>query len=338
MDDFTSLCLDSTAITAHPEWPTDSGLRTKLVARIGRAVSQVARFGLPNFPSAGQPEWQKDRRGMPRESGFAAGQPKRQGQLKKRHHQRLRRGARAAKRFPRALAAAKRALDATTQLTSSERSLATALRAQIGEALRASGQVAATCRHRVFAGETVPSAEKLVRLSAGDAAFIVKGGGDTQLGYRPQLGQSGPGFVSALLVPPGNAADRGQLIPGVLDHWERTGVRPNLVGTAAGYSRRNAREDLLRPGVAVVSLSGSKGKQMTPADDWPRPEYQAARAPRAGVEALIFTLKDGYQFGPPLRRENTNVRAGLREKIRACNFDRSSAGGPGAPGRRKSGR
>ena len=194
LDDFTSLYLDGTATAAHPEWPTDSGLRTKLVARIGRAGSQVARFGLPNFPPAGQSEWQKDRRGMPRESGFAAGQPKRQGQLKKRHHQRLRRGQRAAKRSPRALAAAKRALDATTQLTSSERSLATALRAQIGEALRASGQVAATCRHRVFAGETVPSAEKLVRPSAGDAAFIVKGGGGHATRLPPPTGPKRAGL------------------------------------------------------------------------------------------------------------------------------------------------
>ena len=167
----------------------------------------------------------------------------------------------------------------------------------------------------------MPSAEKLVSLSDGDAAFIIKGGWDTQLGYRPQLGKSGQGFVSALLVPPGNAADSGQLIPAVLDHWERTNVLPNLVSTDDGYSSRNAREDLLRTGVAVVSISGSKGKQITPEDDWQRPDYQAARANRASVESLIFTLKDGYQFGQLQRRENPNVRAELMEKILACNFD-----------------
>ncbi len=122
-------------------------------------------------------------------------------------------------------------------------------------------------------------------------------------------------------MPPGNATDSGQLIPAVLDHWERTSVRPNLVSTDDGYSSRGARDDLLRTGVAVVSLSGSKGKQITPADDWQRPEYQAARAHRSGVESLIFTLKDGYQFGPLLRRENANVRAELLEKILAYNFD-----------------
>ena len=41
-----------------------------------------------------------------------------------------------------------------------------------------------------------------------------------------QLGKVGQGFVSALLVPQYNTADSGQLIPVVLDHWERTGALP----------------------------------------------------------------------------------------------------------------
>ena len=32
-------------------------------------------------------------------------------------------------------------------------------------------------------------------------------------------------------------------------------------------------------------------------------------------------MKDGYQFGQLLRRENVNVRAELMEKILAYNFD-----------------
>ena len=195
------------------------------------------------------------------------------------------------------------------------------MRALIEADRQAIGQVANTCQRRVFAAEQVPSSEKLVSLSDGSAAFIVKGGWDSVLGYRPQLGKSQHGFVSALLVPLGNAADSGQLIAAVLDHWERTGVLPQLVSTDDGYSSRSAREDLLQTGVVVVSISGAKGKRITPAEDWQRPEYRAARADRSGVESLIFTLKDGYQFGQLLRRENGNVRAELTEKILAYNFD-----------------
>ncbi len=97
--------------------------------------------------------------------------------------------------------------------------------------------------------------------------------GPCQLGYRLQLGKVGQGFVSALLVPQGNAVDGGQLIPVLLDHWERHGVLPSLVSAADGYSSRNARENLRCTGVAVVIISGSMGRQITLAYDWQRLEY-----------------------------------------------------------------
>ena len=169
------------------------------------------------------------------------------------------------------------ALSAATQLPPSKRPLAAAVIVLIGADSQAIGPVAATSRCRVLAEEQVPSAEKIVSLSDGDAAFILKGGWDAVIGYRPQVGQSGQGFVSALLVPPGHAADSGQLIPGVIDHGERPTVLPLMVSTDDGYSRRSAREDLLSTGVAVVSINGAKGKKITPAEDWQRPEYRAAR-------------------------------------------------------------
>jgi len=43
------------------------------------------------------------------------------------------------------------------------------------------------------------------------------------------------------------------LVAGVLDHWERTGVLPQLVSSDDGYSSRRAREYLLATGVEVVS-------------------------------------------------------------------------------------
>ena len=81
----------------------------------------------------------------------------------------------------------------------------------------------------------MPSSEKVIGISDGDAAFIVKGGWNTVVGYRPQLGRSGQGFVSALIVPRGNAADNAQLVDVVLDHWDRTGVLPGLVSSDDGY-------------------------------------------------------------------------------------------------------
>jgi hypothetical protein len=320
LDDFSSLYLDSTATAANTERPTDSGLITKLVERICRTGSKLDRFELPNFNPSGLEELQEEMRAMHREIGFITGKAKKQGKLKKLYFQLLRRGVRSCKRFERELVAVEKALNAQTQLPPSQRLMAQEVIELIGADIQAIGQVADTCQRRVFEGEKVPSNEKILSVSDADAAFIVKGNWNTVIGYRPQLGRSGQGFVSALLVPMGNAADSAQLVEVVLDHWERTGVLPSLVSSDDGYSSQSARQDLLDTGVKVVSIGGAKGKQITSAEDWKRPEYQAARANRSAIESLVFTLKEGYQFGQLLRRENENVRAELTEKILAYNI------------------
>jgi hypothetical protein len=95
---------------------------------------------------------------------------------------------------------------------------------------------------------------------------------------------------------------------------------PGLVSSDDGYSNKGAREDLLEAGVEVVSISGAKGKSITTPEQWNRPDYRAARAKRSAVESLMFTLKEGYEFGHLLRRENENVRAELMEKVLAYNI------------------
>jgi len=217
------------------------------------------------------------------------------------------------------LAVVEKAL-AKERLLPSQRLLAQEAVELIRADIQGIGQVAEAGERRILAQEKVPSSEKVISISDGDAAFIVKGGWDTVVGYRPQLGRSGQGFVSALLVPRGNAADNAQLLDVVLDHWDRTGVLPGLVSSDDGYSNKGAREDLLEAGVEVVSISGAKGKSITTPEQWNQPEYRAARANRSAVESLVFTLKEGYEFGHLLRRENENVRAELMEKVLAYNI------------------
>ena len=318
-DDFSNLYLDSTAVKANSERPTDSGLMTKLVERICRRGRKLDRFGLPNFNPSGLEELQEDLRRMHREIGFSTGKPKKQGKVKKLYYQLLRRGRRVGKRFERELATVAKALS-LRELLPSQRLVAEEAIELIGADIQAISQVAAAGERRILAGEKVPSSAKVISISDGDAAFIVKGGWNTVVGYRPQLGRSGQGFVTALIVPTGNAANSGQLVEVVLDHWERSGVLPRLVSSDDGYSDQSARQDLLEAGVEVVSISGAKGKRITSAQEWNRPDYRAARANRSAVESLMFTLKEGYEFGQLLRRENENVQAELTEKVLAYNI------------------
>lgn len=319
LDDFTSLYLDSTATRANTERPTESGLVTKLVERICRRGGKLDRFGLPNFNPSGLDELQEDLRRTHREIGFSSGKPKKQGKLKKLYYQLLRRGRRACKRFERELARAQTAWG-HNRLMPSERLAGEEVLALMAADIQAIGQVTEAGERRILSGEKVPSTEKVISMSDPDAAFIVKGGWNTVVGYRPQLGRSGQGFVSALIVPRGNAADNGQLVDVVLDHWDRTQVLPGLVSSDDGYSDRSAREDLLAAGVKAVSISGARGKKITGDQEWNRPDYRAARNNRSAVESLMFTLKDGYEFGQLLRRESENVRAELTEKVLAYNI------------------
>jgi IS5 family transposase len=320
LDDFSSLYLDSTAIKANTERPTESGLITKLVQRICRRGSKLDRFGLPNFNPSGLEQVQQEVRGLHQEIGFSTGKAKQQGKVKKLYYQLLRRGQRVCLRFERELAAVEKALARQKQMLPSERLTAEEVIELIRADIQAIGQVVAAGERRVLAEEKVPSEEKVISISDSTAAFIVKGGWNTVVGYRPQLGRSGRGFVSALIVPEGNASDSGQLLDVVVDHWDRSGVLPSLVSSDDGYCNQSAREDLLKIGVAVVSVSGAKGKKITGTEEWNRAEYRAARANRSAVESLMFTLKDGYEFGRLLRRESENVRAELTEKILAYNI------------------
>ena len=320
LDDLQSLYLDSTAIKADSQRPSDSGLLSKLVERICRRGGKLDRFELPNMNPIGLEELQRDIGRMHRDIGFCTGKGKSKSRLKKLYYKLMRRARRACKRFERELATLQKALDVKSDLIPSQRLMAEDIIEMIGEDIQAIGQVGETCERRVMKGEKVPSTEKIISTSDADAAFIVKGGWNTVLGYRPQLGRSAQGFITTLIVPEGNAADSGQLIHVVIDHCDRTGVIPQLVSADDGYSDRKVREDLLELGVEIGSIGGAKGKKITPIQDWNHPDYRSARANRSAVESLMFTLKDGYDFGRIRRREIPNVRAELIEKALAYNL------------------
>jgi len=82
----------------------------------------------------------------------------------------------------------------------------TQIRALIQNDIDDAEKVIGYSRRRILNGETIPNSEKIMSLSDGSAAFIVKGGRETVLGYRPQVGKSGNGFVTVLYVPESNIA------------------------------------------------------------------------------------------------------------------------------------
>jgi hypothetical protein len=190
----------------------------------------------------------------------------------------------------------------------------------LAEDLQALEQAASVCERRMMTEEKVPVEEKIISLSDPDAAFIVKGGWNSVVGYRPQLARSGSGFVTALVLPRGNAADSPQLVPMVKEQIHNTAMTPSMVSVDDGYSSQEGRNEVLELGVKVVSISGAKGKKLIEALQWKSPEYRRARAERSAIESLVFTLKESFDFAEMMRRSQENVLAEMLEKVLAYNI------------------
>jgi len=72
-------------------------------------------------------------------------------------------------------------------------------------------------------------------------------------------------------------------------------------------------------GVKDLSISGAKGKKLTDPANWDSEAYREVRRNRSAVESLMFTIKDGFEFGELGRRGLEAVRDELLEKVLAYN-------------------
>jgi hypothetical protein len=73
-------------------------------------------------------------------------------------------------------------------------------------------------------------------------------------------------------------------------------------------------------GLKVVSISGAKGKKLIQEQQWKSKPYRQARAERSAMESLVFTLKEGFEFGEMMRRTHKSVLAEMLEKVLAYNI------------------
>ena len=140
------------------------------------------------------------------------------------------------------------------------------------------------------------------------------------VGYRPQLARSGRGFVTGLFLPRGNAADSLHLVTMVREQIANTGMIPSMASADDGYSSGARAQRVLGLGLKVVSISGAKGKNIIEPQQWKSQPYRQARAERSAMESLVFTLKEGFEFGQMVRRTHDNVLAEMLEKVLAYNI------------------
>jgi hypothetical protein len=322
-DDCKALTQDSTAVKGNVLWPTDSRLMVDLMARLWRRGGKLDTVELPNFEEPQIAKALGEMSVLDREINLVSG-PKKNRQRRRLYEKLLKKAHGALELLAPELCRTQQALK-ELEVLPSLRARAERLVGWLQTDLENLRRVVQSCEARILRDEKVPIQEKVLSVSDPDAAFIAKGDREPVVGYKAQLARSGNGFIMGLSIPHGNASDSSQMVPMFEQVIRRTGVIPETVSVDDGYSSSAGRKTLLDMGVKVVSISGSKGKKITPIEDWESERYATARDNRSAVESLMFTIKNGFDFGRVARRGLDNVRIELLEKVLAYNFCRLAA-------------
>ena len=321
-DDFSYAIFDSTSVSASSCWPTDARIIYQLLDRVFNYGQKFEGFGIQPIPAFYMPNWLK----ILKELLFKINNTKGTKKIKKKdkvkplYNDYLIAAHKAYGYLLRIFTIRSVAIK-ESDLPPSKKNQLLAVHDKIEEDLLILSSVLYYTEERVFNEVVLPSAEKIISLSDETAAFIKKGQRNAVIGYKPQLAQSEKGFVTALIIEPGNKADSDNLFPLAKQHKENTGVTPKFISADDGYSSKAGRDKCLEKlKVENVCLSGAVGKKITPADLWDSELYIDGRKKRSAVESLMFTLKYVFNFGQLRRRGIENVRAEMLEKITAYNI------------------
>jgi len=354
LEDFESLRIDSTHCASASAYPTDSGTLTKLLCRLCARMQKLERIALPACdPIQGTQlgEWSEEMRQLnyrictlTSSSAIEAEKAEEQGKKngtdgEKSGNQAVGSQKESAKtKLRRELycelyTKAQGALELLApmvgvvreQIEEEESSPQIQARRELWmavmeEDLQAAAKVIEQSRRRVCEGKK-PSAQAKMPLSVSDlsASFIEKGGWERVLGYRPQVGFSAKGLVTALLLPEGNVPDQGQLWLTVEESIKNTGVIPGVVTVDDGYTGKAELLKVQEAGVEVVSFSGARGRALLGEEKWNDERYAQARRDRNGAESGISVLKGKVRFGQLSRTGIEAVRAEQLEKVLAAN-------------------
>ena len=320
LDDFRKQTIDSTSVHGNSAWPTDLHVIESLLTDAFGLGQRLDRFGLLNFREWHVPRWLTELDRLEFEVNMSSSR-KRPRQFRKSYRCFIDKAGQIvdylAKEYDRL-----EDLVTGVNIVPSARYRLSRLWKRLAQDLGESYALLEFAEDRVLGSGNTNREwyEEIYSVSDRSARFIKKGGRETVFGYKIQLGRTDNGFISSVLVPEGNAADSDQLVPMVEDHIKRTCVIPELVSTDDGYSSTEGRSDVIELGVKDVSISGSKGKRITPEEDWLSGTYNDARSDRSAVESLMFTGKHCFEFGQFHRRGIDSVRDEMLEKVIAYNF------------------
>jgi hypothetical protein len=316
LDDFQTLAIDSTHIHSRSAWPVDTTLILKSLNRAYNLGQHMHNHDLDDFKPWHCPRWLKDLDTLEFQINMSKGRKRRR--LSRKFLEK-------ARKMENRLSSLWDDMDEIV----SNHDLLPSKKVQLErhwnlliDSLTEASILNDVAWRRLVDGEKVEREdfEKIFSTSDRSAAFIEKGGREKVFGYRVQFGRSRNGLVTSVIVPEGNAADSTMLVPMTDEHIKKTTVIPESVTTDDGYSSGKGRTILLKRGVKNVSINGSKGKKITPVEEWESELFNELRSHRSAVESLMFTGKFKFNFGQFSRCGIEAVRAEMLEKVIAHNF------------------
>jgi hypothetical protein len=318
-DDFSLMIQDSTHVGGNTVWPTDSRTIVALTARLLRVGKSLPRLLLPGIESPMAQRHLDAMTSLDRQIDMTKGTREGARDRRRRYGKLLWRARRVRTVLSGAVAEVEAALAGLDVLPSRKAMAARAVR-RMRDDVDALAKAIETCEARVVHEAKVPMADKQLRVSDPDVGFIAKGQRVPVIGYKPQVARSGEGFITGLLLPKGNAADSEPLVPMVDQVVRRTSVVPDVLSLDDGYASRANVEAMRARGINVISINGAKGRALTERADWSSVDYAWARDMRSGIESLMFTLKQGFDFGEVARRGLVAAHGELLEKAIAYNL------------------
>ena len=151
-------------------------------------------------------------------------------------------------------------------------------------------------QRRVFDGETVPAAEKVLSLFEPHTDIILKGGRGTHFGHKVNFATGRSGLVLDTVVEKGNPADSARCLPMLERHIEHYGTAPTHAAFDGGYASRENLKQAKALGVTHAMFHKKRGMKET--DMSPSPwVYRQLKRFRAGIEAGISYLKRCFGLG-----------------------------------------
>lgn len=174
-------------------------------------------------------------------------------------------------------------------------------------------RVLSQTRRRVFDGEAVPAAEKILSLSEPHSDLIIKGPRPPEYGHKLFLASGRSGIILDCYVGDGNPADSRQAVPTIQRVTEVTGRTPAEVSFDGGYASNENITALKELGVREAAFHKKRGihvEEMTSSQT----VYERLRRFRAAIEASIGWLK--RTFG--LRRCYLSGRASFDAHAKAA--------------------